>query len=407
MSGSDRLILCLNAGSSSLKFGLFRAGVDASDGAARAEPVDPVRLLSGTFANIGRADAVASYTERPGGGPAALPSGLSHADCLDRLRGRLADGGSVDALFAIGHRVVHGGDRFTAPARIDDALRAELGRLAYLAPDHQPPALALIDATRAAWPGLPQVACFDTAFHAGLPRAARRLPIPREYEARGVRRYGFHGLSYEYLMQALAVAGDPAVAGGRVILAHLGNGASLAAVRDGRCIDTTMALTPASGLVMSHRAGDLDPGLAGHLARAEGMTPERFQAMVTQESGLLGISGISPDLRELLALEAADPRAAEAVEVFCYQARKWIGAFAAALGGLDVLVFSGGIGENGAEVRARICAGLGFLGIDLDPARNRVHAGLISADAGRVRVRVIRTDEELTIARATARLAAG
>jgi acetate kinase len=307
----------------------------------------------------------------------------------------------------VGHRVVHGGDRFSAPALVDDDLRDALADLAPLAPDHLPPALALIDATRAAWPALPQVACFDTAFHAGLPRVARVLPIPRRYEAQGLRRYGFHGLSYEFLLHELARIGDPGAQCGRVILAHLGNGASLAAVRDGRCIDTTMALTPASGLVMARRSGDLDPGLAALLARREGMTAERFHELVTQESGLLGLSETSPDLRELLARERDDPRAAEAIAIFCYQARKWIGAFAAALGGLDTLVFSGGIGENSAVIRERICADLGHLDLTLARDRNAAHAPLISTDASRVRVRVIRTDEELTIARAiSARLEA-
>ena len=236
-----------------------------------------------------------------------------------------------------------------------------------------------------------------------MPRVAKLLPIPRRYAAKGVERYGFHGLSYAYLMEELRRL-DPAAAKGRVILAHLGNGASLAAVRDSKSIDTSMGFTPTAGLVMSTRTGDLDPGLVYFLARTEHMTAARFQQMVNHESGLLGISGTSSDLRDLLARETRDARAADAVELFCYQAKKWIGSFAAALGGLDTLIFAGGIGENAPSVRARICEGLGFLGVELDRKRNAKGAALISSKAGRVKVRVIRTDEELMIARSIARL---
>jgi acetate kinase len=243
------------------------------------------------------------------------------------------------------------------------------------------------------------VACFDTAFHRTMPRVARLLPIPRRYDAKGVQRYGFHGLSYAYLMEELARLGDPAATAGRVILAHLGNGASMAAVRDGKSIDTSMGFTPTAGLVMSARSGDLDPGLAPYLGRTERMTTKQFYEMVNHQSGLLGVSETSSDMRDLLAQEAHDIRAAEAVALFCYQAKKWIGAFAAALGGLDTLVFAGGIGENAPSVRARICDGLGFLGVELNESRNVESAGMISTDAGAVTVRVIRTDEDLMIAR--------
>jgi acetate kinase len=237
-----------------------------------------------------------------------------------------------------------------------------------------------------------------------MPRVASLLPIPRRYEAAGVRRYGFHGLSYEFLMEELARLGDPAATQGRVILAHLGNGASLAAVRDGKSIDTSMGFTPTAGLVMSSRSGDLDPGLVSYLARTEQMSATHFQEMVNNASGLLGVSEISSDLRDLLALEADDVRAAEAVALFCYQTKKWIGAFVAALGGLDTLTFAGGIGENAPLVRARICEGLSFLGIELDESRNAETADVISLDTSRVAVRVIRTDEELMIARSVCRL---
>jgi acetate kinase len=244
------------------------------------------------------------------------------------------------------------------------------------------------------------VACFDTAFHRDLPPVARLLPIPRRYAAQGVRRYGFHGLSYTFLMQALDDLPETGSAQGRIILAHLGSGASLAAVRDGRPVDTSMSFTPASGLPMGTRSGDLDPGLLPYLAQIEGMDVARFNRMVNMESGLLGISETSSDMRDLLCCEAQDTRAADAVGLFCYQVAKWIGGFAAALGGLDTLVFSGGIGENAPVIRQRICAGLGFMGIELDPQRNDRNAPLVSADNARVKVRVIPTDEALTIARA-------
>jgi acetate kinase len=236
-----------------------------------------------------------------------------------------------------------------------------------------------------------------------MPRVAKLLAIPRRFDTKGVQRYGFHGLSYAYLMEELARLGDPAATTGRVILAHLGNGASLAAVRDGKSIDTSMGFTPTAGLVMSTRSGDLDPGLVSYLARTEQMTTTRFDQMVNHESGLLGVSEISSDMRDLLAREADDVRAAEAVALFCYQAKKWIGSFAAALGGLDTLVFAGGIGENAPLVRARICEGLGFLGIALHESRNTETADVISTDASRAAVRVIRTDEEQMIARSVCR----
>jgi acetate kinase len=280
----------------------------------------------------------------------------------------------------------------------------ELHRIRPYDPDHLPREIELIEAFRQRFPNLPQLACFDTAFHQTMPRVAKLLPLPRRFDAKGVQRYGFHGLSYAYLMEELARLGDPAATTGRVILAHLGNGASLAAVRDGKSIDTSMGFTPTAGLPMSTRSGDLDPGLAPYLARTEHITTKQYYEMVNHESGLLGVSEISSDMRDLLAKETDDVRAAEAVALFCYQAKKWSGAFAAALGGLDTLVFSAGIGENCPSIRARICDGLGFLGIGLNEARNAQNAAVISADASRATVRVIRTDEELMIARSVCRV---
>jgi acetate kinase len=275
----------------------------------------------------------------------------------------------------------------------------ELRALSPFDPDHMPEEILLAQAFHRRFPDLPQVACFDTAFHHDQPRVARLLPIPRRYEAKGVRRYGFHGLSYEFLMAELERLGDPAAKNGRVILAHLGSGASLAAVHDGKSVDTSMSFTPAAGIPMSTRSGDLDPGLVWYLARSEKMDPQQFNEMVNSQSGLLGISETSSDMHDLLDRETYDVRAAEAVALFCYQTKKWIGSFAAALGGLDTLVFAAGIGENAPAVRARICDGLGFLGIQLEEKRNAANEGVISAVAGRVTVRVIPTDEEITIAK--------
>jgi acetate kinase len=307
-------------------------------------------------------------------------------------------------LTSVGHRVVHGGPKYWDPQCITPELIEELHHITPFDPDHLPEEILLIEAFHRRFPDMPQIACFDTAFHHDMPRVAKLVPIPRRYEAKGVQRYGFHGLSYAYLMQELERLAGAVAANGRVILAHLGSGASMAAVLGGQSIDTTMAFTPAAGLVMSTRSGDLDPGLFSFLARSEKMTASRFDKMVNHESGLLGISESSSDMRDLLAQEATDVRAAEAVALFCYQARKWIGAYAAALGGLDTLVFAGGIGENAPAVRARICEGLGFLGIELNGPRNAENAAVISGDTNRVAVRVIRTNEELMIATSVCRV---
>jgi acetate kinase len=304
---------------------------------------------------------------------------------------------------AVGHRVVHG-MQHTAPELVTQGLLDELHSISPYDPDHLPREIQLIETFRQRNPKLPQVACFDTAFHRTMPRVAKLLPIPRRYDAMGVQRYGFHGLSYAYLMEELTRLGDPAATTGRVILAHLGNGASMAAVRDGKSIDTSMSFTPTAGLVMSTRSGDLDPGLAPYLARTDHVTTKQFYEMVNHKSGLLGVSETSSDMRDLLALEPHDVRAAEAVALFCYQAKKWIGAFTAALGGLDTFVFAGGIGENAPPVRTRICEGLKSLGIELDESRNAVTAAVISTEASRATVRVIRTDEELMIARSVSRI---
>ena len=394
MTSARPCVLTINGGSSSIRFAVYEAG-----NALR-------RQLDGKIDRIGLSGTNLVASD-PSGRPLVSRrlTANSHRTAVGALLDWLEEQPVFASITAVGHRVVHGMTH-AEPERITPKLLTELRRITPYDPEHLPREIGLIEAFRTRHPKWRQVACFDTAFHRTMPRVARLLPIPRRYAAKGVERYGFHGLSYAYLMEELGRL-DPAATKGRVILAHLGNGASLAAVRDGRSIDTSMGFTPAAGLVMSTRSGDLDPGLVYYLARTERMTAARFQRMVNHESGLLGVSGTSSDLRDLLAREARDARAADAVALFCYQARKWIGSFAAALGGLDTLVFAGGIGEHAPVIRERICDGLGVLGITLHRTRNAKNASLISRDAGRVKVRVIRTDEELMIARSVVRACRG
>ena len=387
-------ILTVNGGSSSIKFALFEIG-DSLQG----------RLLEGRIERIGLPEAMFVVKgSRLGDNFSRAVTATDHTAAVQLLMDWLEERTRHEALTAVGHRVVHGGLKYSDPQRITSEMVEELRQLSPFDPEHLPEEILLTEAFHRRFPDLTQIACFDTAFHHDMPRVARLLPIPRRYEAKGVQRYGFHGLSYAYLMQELERLAGAKAAKGRIILAHLGNGASMAAVRDGRSLDTTMALTPAAGLVMSTRSGDVDPGLISFLARSEQMTAAQFDQMVNHESGLLGVSATSSDMRDLLARETEDVRAAEAVALFCYQAKKWIGAYAAALGGLDTLIFAGGIGENAPPVRARICEGLSFLGIELNGSRNAESSGRISTDASRVTVRVIRTDEELMIARSVCRV---
>ena len=386
-------ILTINGGSSSIKFALFEAGESLQ------------RILEGAIERIGLAESTLRVKGLDSADDFSRPvSAPDHTVAVGVLVDWIEERIGSDALAAVGHRVVHGGPKYSEPQRITTEMVEELHRLSPFDPDHLPEEILLTEAFHRRFPNLPQVACFDTAFHHDLPRVARLLPIPRRYEAQGVRRYGFHGLSYGFLMGELARLAGVEAAQGRVVLAHLGNGASLAAVHQGKSIDTSMAFTPTAGIPMSTRSGDLDPGLIWYLARTEQMSAARFNEMVNFHSGLLGVSETSSDMRDLLEHEAEDVRAAEAVSLFCYQVKKWIGAFAAALGGLDTLVFAGGIGENAAPVRARICNGLEFLGIELEEKRNAANAGVISAASSRVAVRVMRTDEELMIAKTVCRV---
>jgi acetate kinase len=392
MKPGDSQILTINGGSSSIKFALYAA-------------VKPLkRGLFGTVDRIGLRGTNLTFhkaDQKPQASRELIAT--DHKSAANSLLDWLETQPDFALVKAVGHRVVHG-MKHTEPEIVTPELLAELHRISPYDPDHLPREIELIEAFRQRYPKLPQLACFDTAFHQTMPRVAKLLPIPRRFDAKGIQRYGFHGLSYAYLMEELARLGDSAATKGRVILAHLGNGASLAAVRDGKSIDTSMGFTPIAGLVMSTRTGDLDPGLAPYLSRTEQMTTQQFYDMVNHKSGLLGVSETSSDMRDLLNQEKQDVRAAEAVALFCYQVKKWIGSFAAALGGLDTLVFAGGIGENSPVVRARICEGLDFLGIELDKSRNAKTAAVISKNSSRVTVRVIRTDEELMIARSVGRV---
>ncbi len=387
---AEQIVLAVNGGSSSIRFALYRIGSE------------PVRMLAGKVDRIGSSAMHLDFRDASRAPESGRVEGAGASSAAGFLLDWLERQVDFGTLRAVGHRMVHG-LRHIDPQPLTPALLADLRRTIALDEDHLPLEIELVEEFGRRHPRLLQVACFDTAFHRGLPRVARILPIPRRFEALGIRRYGFHGLSYAYLMERLAQI-DPARAQGRVILAHLGNGASMAAVHEGRSIDTSMGLTPAGGLPMGTRPGDLDPGVACYLMQAGGLNPAQFSDLINHRSGLLGISEISADMRDLLAREADDARAADAIALFCYQARKWIGALAAALNGLDTLVFAGGIGENAPEIRARICAGLAFLGVDLDLARNAAAAELISCADSRVEVRVIPTDEEWMIATTSARI---
>ncbi len=387
-------LLTINTGSSSLKAALYDG--DAGERrvlSARAERIGQV----GSRLYIDDAQASPLYA---GQGDLA-----DHRAAVEALLYWLRRQGYGAGLAGVGHRIVHGGSAFSRPQAVTGEMIAALRQIVPIDPDHLPQALDAIEAVGACYPAMPQVACFDTAFHRQMPRVARLYALPRDLADAGVVRYGFHGLSYESIMHALRAL-DPRAAEGRVIIAHLGNGASMAAVRDGVSIDTTMGLTPTGGLVMGTRVGDLDPGVLLYLLQGQGMSPDELNTLVNRRAGLLGVSGSSADMRDLLAREADDPRAADAVALFCYQARKFLGAQAAALGGVETLIFTGGIGEHAAPVRERICAGLEFLGIALDTRRNGAHKPIISRVGAPVTVRVMATDEDLMLARHTHRVIA-
>jgi acetate kinase len=381
-------ILTLNCGSSTLKFELF----DAAD---RERSI--ARGIVDRIGGRGSAELISESGERELRSTAAADHGEATLQAI-----RLLDSsGFFGPLEAVGHRVVHGGARFSGPVLLDAGAEEAIEELAELAPLHNGPAVAAIRAVREALgPGMSQVAAFDTAFHSRMPRVARLYALPRHLAEEGVIRYGFHGLSYEYVMEELHRVDSGAVEG-RVVVAHLGNGASMVAVRGGVGVDTTMGFTPAGGLAMGTRSGDLDPGVLLYLLEEKGLSPPQLGELINRGAGLLGVSQTSADMRDLLSREADDPRAAEAISLFCYQAKKFLGALAAALGGLDTLIFTGGIGEHAPRVRWRICEDLEFLGLRIDVSRNREHAPVISRGGDPVTVRVIPTDENLMVARHT------
>lgn len=369
------MILALNAGSSSLKFAVFAAGANQrllSGALARIGTSEGTLIVHGTLAEERRVD---------------LPDHAAAWRVLTEALGARLD---VHQFLAVGHRVVHGGPTYTGPVRITAQVEDTLRSLIPLAPEHLPQALGAIDAVRRWSPTVPQIACFDTAFHRRMPPVAQLWGLTRALAERGVIRYGFHGLSYEYIVSAVPL-------GKRAIIAHLGNGASVAAVLDGRSIDTSMGMTPIGGLVMGTRSGDLDPGVLLYLLNECAMTPDSVSRLVNHQAGLLGLSGRTSDMQELLTSNDANDR--QAVDVFCYHVTKTIGAYAAALGGVDTIVFTGGIGEHAASVRQRVTAGLGFLGVRLDSASNERNADIISQAGAAVTVRVVATDEELMIAK--------
>jgi acetate kinase len=379
-------ILTLNAGSSSIKFSLFEANAALQE------------IAAGEVENIG---AAPHLKIRLGGALVSehrWPEGqkFAHEDMLTPVLHWVEDHLGDSNLVATGHRIVHGGEHFFAPTRLTDSVLTELAKLDPLAPLHEPHNLAAVAAARILRPNLPQIGCFDTAFHHNMPVVATRFPIPRALHDEGIHRYGFHGISYEYISGALRALA-PDLASGRVIAAHLGNGASLCAMKDGISIDSTMGLTGLDGLMMGTRCGAIDPGAILYLMQGRNMSAAAITDLVYKQSGLLGVSGLSSDVRTLLASPA--PEAAEALDLFAYHAARHTGALASSLGGLDAFIFTAGIGEHSAPTRAAICARLRWLGLELDPAANEAHAPVISTPASRVAIRIIPTNEELQIAR--------
>ena len=391
--GQDSHILTINSGSSSIKFSLYVLGATES------------LILEGELSRIGVPPGFFQAQDHEGKQLIAQESDLPDHDAAWKTLFNWLKGHEIGQdLHAVGHRLVHGGTAHVQPQLVSPALLEDLKLLMPLAPEHLPHELKGLKAGRRYFPDLPQVVCFDTAFHRRMPPVAQRYALPASLTAEGLQRYGFHGLSYEYLTRELArEAGSPGAAG-KLVIAHLGNGASMAAIEGGRSLDTTMGLTPAGGLVMSTRSGDLDPGVILYLLQEKGLTPAAINRLVNHQAGLLGVSGLSGDMHDLLAQEEANPDAALAVELFCYQARKFIGALAAVLEGLDTFVFTGGIGEHAPTIRARICQPLQFLGLHLDPELNQVNAPIISLKESPVTVRVMKTNEELMIARHTREL---
>jgi acetate kinase len=387
---TKKKILALNTGSSSIKFALYEI--------SEAEEL----LFTGSLTRIGHEDG--AFSVRDGQSKSIASKSIvvqDHDAACAYLFSWVVSQGDACKPDAIGHRMVHGGPHYSSPQVVSPELIASLEELVPYAPEHLPQALKAVGHASKRFPGTLQVTCFDTSFHSSMPPVARFYPLPESIRSEGVQRYGFHGLSYEYLLGELERHGGRDVSQGRIIFAHLGHGASMAAVKEGRSIDTTMGFSPAGGLVMSTRTGDLDPGVILFLLQQDKMNAAQIKEMVNRQSGLLGISGISDDMQVLLSMERQNLKAREAVDMFCYRAKMSLGSYAAVMGGVDTLVFSGGIGEHAAAIRSRICEGLGFLGIAVDASRNDVSSPVISPDGSAVTVRVIATNEELMIVRHT------
>jgi acetate kinase len=384
-NSDDLNVLALNSGSSSLKFGLYRVGAVRTD-----------VLISGEAEAIGEAGSRFHAEDNHGKSLESEQTSIPSQQAAIVRIGTLLAGSGLAAPAAIGHRIVHGGPKLRQHCLIDDTVMRQLEAATAFAPLHIPSALSVIGFARQHFPGIAQVACFDTSFHAGLPDVARVLPVPRELQSEGIQRYGFHGLSCESIVRQLA--NDPP---DRLVIAHLGNGASVSAVKGGHSIDTSMGLTPTGGVVMGTRSGDLDPGVLVYLLRAKNFDASMLETLVDHRSGLLGISGIGSDMRRLHQAAASSADARLAIEIFCYSVRKQVAAMIAALNGVDALVFTGGIGENDAAVRAAICGGLCWIGVDLDPARNQRADSPITSARSRCQVHVLPSREDEQIARHT------
>jgi len=393
MKQDNHKILTINSGSSSLKFALYQLG-DSEE-----------NLFKGDFSKIGETNG--SFQVKNSQDNNLIQRNMDlpdHHTALEALSKWLKSDYPEHTITAIGHRVVHGGEEHKKPGLITETLIKSLNDLIPFAPDHLPHQIKAIQSLHKLYPKLKQVACFDTSFHRNMPKPAKMFAIPWEFYQQGVKRYGFHGLSYEYILSELQQIEEKPVSSKRIIIAHLGNGASMAAVKDGRSVDTTMGFTPAGGLMMSSRSGDLDPGIIIYLLKEKHLNGDQLNRLINQQSGLAGISGISSDMKVLIEKQKKESRVSEAIELFCYQAQKFIGALTAVLGGIDILIFTGGIGENAPEIRERICQQLGFLGIYLDKNLNEQNASVISVKDKPVAVRVMKTNEELMIARHTRKI---
>src|SRR5450432_488203 len=387
MKKAEKTILTINAGSSSIKFALYNSEM-------------PLTLLySGQLERVGSKNSILSYFDGITNKENSVSMDTSEPNmAANILIDWLVLQKNFNSVEAIGHRIVHG-MKHTHSETLTDEVLAELKTISGYDPEHLPEEINLVEIFKKRYPEIPQIACFDTSFHTTMPTVAKLLPIPRRIMKLGIQRYGFHGISYAYLINELETIAGKEISHGKVILAHLGNGASLCAVKEGRSLDTSMGFTPSSGIPMGTRTGDIDPGVIWYLMQVEKITAKEFSHLINHESGMLGISETSSDMRDLLGVRATDSRAAEAVELFCYQIKKYIGSYAAVLQGLDTLVFSGGIGEHAPEIREEICRGLQFLGIELDNVRNKNSEAVISADNSKVIVRVIQTNEQLMMAR--------